>query len=416
MNFLSSFFLPILTCTVFIAAQDRTAETDRERAAIEAAIRCGARYAGATLLDSAGTARGDYNMMEGRWSPYEPAWHTGQIVFGLVEAFRITGDSTFLRHAQRAARWWKSLVITDQPLLNGMLRTIHGAGIEKICFTTLCDGTNGMFELARETGDTALAWTAVRAGRWALRTMYLPSERMFYDFVDPVTGAVQKDRSDFWPEKEHQVLTDVARPNNEGYLYRDMYRFTGDGVYRTVFLDLCDGLVRRQGAEGLWMEFTPNDAASGRFHPRFNLWYAESLLEGYAESQDRRYLEAAKRTLRFYARYQKKDGTIHYVNFTDGTTQENSPSGSTVAFAGLLWLRLLRLGEGEEFRGNIDRSFRWVMANRYPESHPDRSLAGGFMELRMTVRNGKSVLIHRDIATAFGLRFLAAVHRWKYAQ
>ena len=37
----------------------------------------------------------------------------------------------------------------------------------------------------------------------------------------------------------------------------------------------CGSLVAKQGPEGLWMEFTPNNQAKGSFHPRFNLWYAE---------------------------------------------------------------------------------------------------------------------------------------------
>ncbi|MFZ4621503.1 MAG: hypothetical protein ACOYNS_13160, partial [Bacteroidota bacterium] len=383
---------------------------------IISAMNGGAQYASTVLLDEKGMARGDYNIVEGIWSPYEPAWHTGQIVYGLVEAFRITGKKEYLDNAIHAGKWWNSLVITDNPKLNGMLRTIHGGGIEKICFTTLCDGANGMFELSRVSKNNTFAQAATSAGEWALGTMYLPEEGMFYDFVDPVTGDVQKTWSDFWPEKKLQILTDVARPNNEGYLYKDMYEFTKNEKYKKVFIGLCESLVKRQGPEGLWMEFTPNNKAENRFHPRFNLWYAESLIEGYELTGNKRYLDAAVKTLKFYTKYQKKDGTIYYVNSLDGASVENSPSGSTVSFAGMLWLRLLKLGVGEAFRENVERSFRWVITNRYSADHPDRNLADGFYNVRMSVKKGKQSLVQRDIGTAFGLRFLAAYYRWKFPQ
>lgn len=389
---------------------------DSLKNAIIAVMDGGARYASNVLLDEHGMARGDYNIVEGKWSPYEPAWHTGQIIYGLVEAYRITGKMEYLQQAQRAGAWWKGLVISDNPKLNGMLRTIHGGGIEKICFTTLCDGANGIFELWRATNDSSYAATATTAGEWALKTMYLPDEGMFYDFVDPATGDVQRTWSDFWPDKKEQILTDVARPNNEGYLYKDMFEFTGNTKYRDVFIRLCESIVKRQGPEGLWMEFTPNNKEAGTFHSRFNLWYAESLLEGFEMTGDKRYLNAALKTLKFYTQFQKKDGTIHYVNYVNGSSIENSPSGSTVAFAGMLWLRLLKSGVGEEFRENIERSFRWVMTNRYAQDHPDRNLAGGFYNVRMSVKKGKQSLVQRDIGTPFGLRFLAEYYRWKLSK
>lgn len=50
------------------------------------------------------------------------------------------------------------------------------------------------------------------------------------------------------------------------------------------------------------MEYPPNDDAKGSFHPRFNLWYAESLIEGYVLTGNESYLEAATKTLIFYTK------------------------------------------------------------------------------------------------------------------
>ncbi|HCV44324.1 MAG TPA: hypothetical protein DGH68_12620 [Bacteroidetes bacterium] len=409
-------FVVVLAISLVVTAlsAEKSTPDDSLKALIRSALDEGAHYAITVLLDEQGKARGDYSIIEGKWSPYEPAWHTGQLIYGLLEAYKITQNPEYLEHAKGAGNWWVSLAITDHPKLKGMVKTIHGNGIEKICFATMTDGANGIFELWRISEDEKYASVATTAGEWMLQNMYIPEHKLFYDFVDPTTGEVQKTWSDFWPEKKEQVLTDVARPNNEGYLYRDMYEYTRNEKYKRLFLELCDGLVDKQGPEGLWMEFTPNNNSTGSFHPRFNIWYAESLVKGYEMTGNRKYLDAAKKTLAFYTKFQKKDGTIYYDNNIDGTSKENSPSGSTTSFAGIVWIQLLMHGVGDEFKGNIERSFQWVMSNRYAKDHPDANLAGGFYNLRMSIKNGRHRIVQRDIGTAFGLRFLAEYYRYKF--
>lgn len=407
--------LPVVLTVAAVTSPPRArAGDDALRVATLDAIRSCATYAANVLLDERGESRCEYNMLEGRWQSYEPAWHTGQIIYGLLEAYDLTKDTTYLAAARRGGAWWISLQMKDPPALAGMLRAIHGAGIDYIIFATVSDGTGGIFELSRISGDRRYAAVATDAGRWMLKHMYHPGERVFYDAVDPVTGEVQKVRSPFWKEKNAQVLYDVARPNNEGSMFLDMFRFTGDSTYRRVFVDLCESLVAKQGPEGLWMEFTPNNTATGSFHPRFNLWYAESLIKGYEETGRREFLDAAVRTLRFYTRFQRKDGTIFYDNNVNGTSIESSPSGSTVAFAGLLWLQLLQHGVGAEFVPNIERSFRWIMRSRFSVHHPDPNLAGGVYNLRARGKGDGMSVVQRDLGTSFGLRFLAAYYRHSF--
>ena len=386
------------------AAQEKMTPPLKEE--IARAVSSCASYMATVLLDSTGKSRCDYDLVQGKWFDYEPPWHTGQIIYALVEAYRLTGDRKFLQAARRGGDWWTSLQITDHPVLKGMVRAIHGDGIDNIVFATVSDGTAGLYRLYEATGERKYAEVPTQAGRWMLEHMYVPERRMFYDCVDPATGAVLKERSPFWREKPTQVFTDVARPNNEGSLFKDMYRYTQDARYRKVFLDLCESLLATEDSSGLWMDFVPNNRQEGSFHPRFNLWYAESLLEGFELTGDRRYLEGARRTARTFVRCQQKDGTIYYTNYLDGSANKNSICGSATAFAGIVWLRLLQAGAGEEFRPNIERSLRWVLRNRYAPDHPDRNLAGGVLETRVRARSSAVLVAQRDIATSFGTRFL----------
>lgn len=386
-----------------------------ERAKIEAAIGAGARYAGTVLLDAEGAARGDYDAVRGVWHPYEVMWHTGQLIEGLVAAYRVTGDDATLMAARRAGNWWVAQAFPDGHPLAGMVNARHGgAHGDLINFTTLSDGTPGLYSLSRITGDRRYADVATRAGAWTLERLYLESEGLIYNFVDPATGTVLTDRSPHHPDVRDPRLEQVARPSAEGFLYLDMYRHTREPLFLRAFLRLADELVERQGQHGFWMDFEPNDPATGKIHPRFNLWYAEALIEGYVETGERRYFDAALRTLRATARMQADDGALHYDTYLDGRRNLESVTGSAVAFAGLLWLRASQLGAGAEFDTPIARALAFVLNNRFPTTHADENLAGGFLETWVKRRPHGTEIQVRDIATAFALRFLAAwfQHRW----
>jgi hypothetical protein len=161
----------------------------------------------------------------------------------------------------------------------------------------------------------------------------------------------------------------------------------------------------------LWMQFMPNSLADSSFHPRFNLWYAESLLEGYELTKDRRYLEGALKTARFYAKFLQKDGTFYYTNYLDGASNKNSICGSATAFCGIIWLRLMQYGVGKEFAPYVERAVNWILHNRYSAAHPDSNLARGVLETRVRTKGPGIWLVNRDIATSFGVRFLCDYYK-----
>ncbi len=405
--------VPVLAWGQNSGAAESTAPSDRHGrlARLEQALHGGARHASRVLLDENGMARGDYDIIGGRWEPYEPAWHTGQLILGLLEANRVAPDPEYLAAAKRAGDWWVSQELKGGGPLEGLLNAWHGGPLGRLInFTTIADGTPGLFALSRATGDARYADTATRSGRWLVTHTYVPEARLFYNIIDPGTGEVWRDRSPHHPDVKDVKITHVARPNTEGSLLKDMCRHTGERRYCDLFLEVSRAKVARQHESGFWMEFEPNEPREGRVHPRFNVWYAEALLEAYELDPDPRFLQAALRTARGMSRLQRRDGSIFYDNFIDGRARESSPTGSAVAFAGLLWLRLHRMGASTEFLPNIERSAEWLLANRFAETHADTNLRGGFFEVRLRTRAVPARLEYRDISTAFALRFLAAYH------
>ena len=406
----TSIVLLLLAMSCVVSQDSRLSKED-----VLQALKDGSDYTINVLLDESGKSRCDYNIIEGQWYEYEPPWHTGQLIAGLVEAYRVTKDEKYLDAAKLAGNWWCSLLITDHPKLKGMVNSAHGdsAG-ETIVFATTSDGTLGLFELYKVTGDKKYAEVPTSAGNWMMEHMYIPEHKLFYDAVDPVTGEVYKADSPFVDTGDNSALYRIARPNNEGSLFKDMYEFTGEEKYKEMFITLCESLLEYQGPEGAWMDFGPNHIDEGSLHPRFNLWYAESLLEGYELTGDKRYLEGAKKTLELYKGFQKNDGTIYYKNYLDGRSNQNSVCGSAVSFAGILWIRLLEYGVGDEFKENIERSAEWVIKNRFGKDHPDPNLRGAFMNLRTRRKNGKIWMTQRDVGTSFGMRFLAVYYNYKF--
>lgn len=350
-----------------------------------------------------------------KWEVYETAWHTGQLINGLLQANTILKSKKIEKQAIKSGNWWCNLAIKEGKL-NGFLNAIHGAEVGNLInTTTITDGTPGLFLLSKVTGNKKYAQTATNAGNFILENLYLEKEKLIYNIVHPETGEIWKDKS---PHKQHQNkefnLNFYARANAEGYLFKDMYDFTGNEKYKTAFLNLCDGLVETQSENGFWMNFEPNDAEKGKIHARFNTWNAEALLKGFELTKNEKYKLAAYKTAKGMQNIQQKNGVIYYSSYTNGKYEEASPCGSAVSFAGILWLEMQKLGYND-FEQNIKLALDWTLKNQFSQNHSDKNLASGFFELRQKQnKDGTIDIIYRDIATAFGLRFLSEIYNYSF--
>jgi hypothetical protein len=81
---------------------------------------------------------------------------------------------------------------------------------------------------------------------------------------------------------------------------------------------------------------------------------------------------------------------------------------------GLLWMRMVDYGVGDEFKESIEISVNWIIKNRFGKDHGDENLRGAFINLRVRTKKGKIWITQRDVGTSFGMRFLAAYYKYKY--
>jgi hypothetical protein len=324
--------------------------------AIRRSVDAAATYAADRLLGADGRARGDYDITTGRWTAYEPAWHTGQVVAGLIGAYDVLGDQRYLKRAIDGAEYFIGLRIEDPPALRGMLRAWHDEDNPNITMTTLTDGAAPVFEVYRRTANTRYLTALRDAGDWMVG-LYIPERRMFYDVIQPDGSVMGRD-----VPMDPSINKDDARYGTEGMFYAYLYRATGDRRYLPYFLEPVEQMVADQ-QDGVWPLLRPNDPDTGSLHGRFNIWYAEALLEAHDLTRERKFLDAALATARTYTTFPDSDGTMYYRHRLDSWQSLSSPSGSVVAFTGILWLRLSQLGY-HEFDPLIERAVDWLLANQ----------------------------------------------------
>ena len=307
---------------------------------------------------------------KGSWSEYEPLWHSGQAIEALLAAHVVTGDPALLQAARRAGDYWIAQEFKTGPL-KGMVNAAHRDRLGRLInFTTVGNGSQGLFSLTRVTGDRKYADTATRAIIWLARNMKVPGdEGLYYNIIDPDTATIWTDKSPHHPDVAKASVTQVARPNIEGLaLPRRLPPRAAEMAVRCAFRpcrqDRCAPVAQRSYGWSL----SPTIPRTGTVHPRFNTWNAEAMLRAWRETKEQRYLDAALATARANARMMKADGSFDYEQNVSGK------GGNTVAhrlrhrpLPGCLWLDLRALGH-DEFDPQYPR--RCPLADRQPLSPP----------------------------------------------
>jgi hypothetical protein len=288
--------------------------------------------------------------------------------------------------------------------LFGYLYAPHGGSWpDHIVTATVTDGAPGVYEYFLRTKDPEVIEVFDSIAKWMLASLWVWDEEMLYDFVDLRTGKVFGTRRDIYD------IRNVARPNIEGSFFRLAWKLTGKKRYRDAFESQCKITLSKQNKNGLYMEFEPNIARTGYVHPRFNLWYAEALLECQEEFGEARYLKAAKRTLDYYAKHTDSAGRVLFPDKKGRISAKDMESGSAFAFSALLMLEISkREKQPELYAREIAAIASWLLATQLsPEEGWDPVLSGAYRDIKKSEENS----VYRDLGTIFSVRFLAAYRK-----
>ena len=380
-----------------------------------------------------GQAKCDYHVLHSDFFDYEQIWHSGQLLGGLLAYGEFRQSALHISAAKNAGEWWASQSIKVGPTA-GIVASVDTREGGHGCITDACgptedltdvsDGSTPLFQLTNYTNNNHYADAASRSALWQLENMPVQGvPGLYFNVVNMTTGKPLKNSSS-------ETLDDVSRSNIEGSLFRDAclhLNATGDTTNSArlckAFLEQADYSIKRQHpVTGLWMMWTPNDPSTNRFHPRFNVWYALSLLEaadlvGTDVERKENFVHGALLTARTMAKAQQKSGTIYYWNIIDDKTGSSVPvpnaaCGSSVALSMKLWLRLYYdFGYKAEFSVPIVRAASWLLANQYDKHHADPNLAGayfelGFRKLAKWDSHHELDVVQRDLATNIGIQAL----------
>ncbi|MGE0633551.1 MAG: hypothetical protein AB7O96_14150 [Pseudobdellovibrionaceae bacterium] len=367
-----------------------------------------ADYGANIILDPvSGNSRCDYFIEKKKWQLYEPAWHTGQMIYALVAAQTLFPEKNYLLKAQKAGDWWKSLQYKEG-VLKGLIKADHGDDLEGfILFSTVSDGTAGLYQLSAATQDLSYAQVATEAGEFLLKKTPGTQPGLYFDNIDIRTSQVLKTVEQV-RGRSGGANPYLERINIEGSLFLDAFLFSKKEEFRKAFQEQCNATVARQDANGLWMDFAPNAKEVGYIHPRFNVWHAEALIRCFETFAARKYLDSALKTAEYYARYQLPDGSLD-LQARDKDKIKDRYSGSAVAFAGILWLKLSNPVIGPDFSRNINQAALWLVNHQYSEDFHIEEVRGAYKDLKIKPRQNET--LSRDLGTSFGIRFLVEYYK-----
>lgn len=386
---------------------------DELREEMTAAMRLGAKWVmqSSQIFDEAsplhGCMKNEYNTRTLEWDFFEPFWHTGQGVLGLLAAHHHLGNPEYLNRSKLAGEYMlkQQILMPCEPELEGLFRVWRKPETDIAQVATFTDGAEALVALYRQTKDDRYLKAFCRGLDWIIDNLYLPELGLIIERFDMINKQPLKiHRADYEPTEEP---TRYARPNNEGAPFVLAYQLTGDEKYRRIGDRVAERLLADQNRQGLWMLYMPNDVNEGAAHARFNLWYALALLRQYELSGDTRHLQACCRTADWHAGKQTTDGALYYRTGLDGSHSALKICGSAVAMAGLLWTRLLKHAPCHQYRAAILKGVKFLLDTQHGDQHPNHELQGAFFECwRIEKGYGFSYYWIRDIATHFALQFL----------
>lgn len=384
-----------------------------EKDVVLASIKNGADYIAQTILDREGQSRCDFEMQSRTWKKYEEAWHTGQMILALLEADSLLPKNQYLQKALFSGAWWKSLEIEEGPL-KGFLNADHGDDMPGIAlFSTVSDGSHGLFRLSEKSEDPSYAEVATHAAEFLLREMPGTRPGHYLDNVDLEEKKILRTQDEVENRNELKKTDNpyFERVNIEGSLFLDAYLFSKNEKFLKAFKDQCEATVLTQNDQGIWMSVFPNNIETGYIHPRFNLWHAEALLRCYDQFKDEKYMSGAIKTAEHYARYQLPDGSLDLAG-EKADKDKDLYSGSAVAFAGIIWLEISRKNAQHDYKENAKKAALWLVNHQYPLDYKLEEVRGGFKDLK--IRSGKNEILNRDLGTSFGVRFLAKYYQTEW--
>jgi hypothetical protein len=333
-----------------------------------------------------GALRGDYRTGDHKWDFSCPMSHTGQAIKALVMASRVMEDEQYLAGARFSAEFIGAERNPDRRSKNAGLLFAYEYKSDEINTQALLQTVDGLFALADVTGDRKYSDWALDGVFWAARNAYL-SDGLFRDAFDVKTA--QFVAPPWQNDKPGRPLLD------DGAMLK-AFKQTKNALCRKIFFATADRLLKEEEAPGHWSHFAPG-VRSPYGNPRQSFWWGAPMIAAFQESNDKRYLDCAKRVGDWYLHMTRDEADPFHGSLRPSPGIDTSG----MACAASLWLDLFQETKDERWMSAAHRALRYCLNMQFREVQ-DPNLKGAFIE-QVLPPNGsdRSPFYVRDIATIF---------------
>ena len=340
--------------------------------------------------DYRGAIKGEYFGATRQWSDFCPIWHTGQAVAALARASQVMGDPALLHAAKLSAEFILRYQIVDPADEDCGLILAFEEKPDWINSSAILECLSGLLELFGITGEQRYLDSATAALRWLARKMYIQGEGLFRDLYLFSERRVS----------EAHYGT-VGRPLADDAVFLTVGRLCGDESLKKIHFEVLQRLLADEDPPGNWIRYHPCDATSGSIHPRHAYWWGLPFIDGYEETGDRAYLNAAIRAGKWYVQAQRADGGFFRGTYRDFTTDSFGHATSGIACAATFWVRLWRTTADDSWLAPIEKALHFCV-NMQVRSCRDDNLQGVIIEKILAPNGTDDSLIHiRDLGTIF---------------
>lgn len=323
--------------------------------------------------DWRGAFRGEYAASTRHWDVFCPVWHGGQGVKALTLAYGALGDNAYLAAAREGAEFiLRHQIVDDHHPDFGLIPAYENA--EGLNTSAILECLDGLFTLAEATGENRYADAAIAALRWVQARMFLPDEGLFADHYDRKTREIR--RASFMPEA---LYPQPGRPLLDDGVFLIGHRLTGDDSLKDVAVRTADRLLRDENPEGNWKAFPPAKVDTGVIHPRHAYWWGRPLWMVHRATGDERYLDACRRSARWYANAMREDGGLFRKTGPDFKTPSFGHATSGIACAAIFWLDLVREYGDDEWHESIRKALSFCRSVQFTRT-TDVNLQGAILE------------------------------------
>jgi len=335
-----------------------------------------------------GAIRGEYSLARQEWSFFCPVWHTGQAIKALVLAGEALGTDEFLSAARLGAGFLLANSVREGPE-RGLIFAYEDDP-DRINTSAILEALDGLFHLARTTGDLDCRGVALDALDWVARRMYAPDGGAFFDCWDPAKRGIVPNR-----------FTTPWRPLLDDAVFLTGWELTGREEWKRIAVATAERLLREEDPPGNWIGYRPCNRTLGILHPRHAWWWGAPMLRIFKATGDGRFREAFRRAAAWYGKALRRDGGLLRGTFRDFSTDSfgHATSGAACA-AMMLWDAWREFGD-EEAATLADRALAFCMKVQF-RTPTDPNAKGAILEKVLPPDGTDRSPYHlRDLGTIF---------------